>query len=235
MTSNPPPKITSVPAGTPSGEWANKTESMLQSDAITTDPAMKSTSKSEEPPITTTTNLNTPGHEFPGSYPRELEGQEEQVPQGNGSEGPPMASVVQTAKQYMPDNVERTVEYAGQRAAAYLPIPQGIKNTVTSYWCTFDPYLALEPSLDFYQPMTNARVLNPKTADLLFQVPRQRVLSLLSTLGVLVRYQGLYQNQASRCYLMSGQREHRSARTSLKHREIIKQKVPPFLQVLQLL
>jgi hypothetical protein len=146
MTNNPP-KITSLPAGTPSGEWANKTESMLQPNTVTTDPAMTATSKPEEHPVTTTTNLNTPGHEFPGSYPKELgnSGQEQQEPQSNGSEGSPMASVVHAAKHYMPDNVERTVEYAGQTAAAYLPIPQGFKDTVNSYWCTSNPYLALEP------------------------------------------------------------------------------------------
>lgn len=143
MTNNPPPKIPSVPAGTPSGEWANKTESMLQSNTITTDPAMKTTPKSEERPTTTTTNVNTPGREFPGSYPKELLEQEQRESQDDGSEGPPMASVVHAAKQYMPDNVERTVEYAGQRAAAYLPIPQGFKDTVTSYWCASDPYRAL--------------------------------------------------------------------------------------------
>ncbi|OAX37475.1 hypothetical protein K503DRAFT_231918 [Rhizopogon vinicolor AM-OR11-026] len=137
MTSISPPKITSLPAGTPSGEWADKTESMLQSDTIITDPAMKTTPKAEEHPITTTTNVNTPGHEFPGSYPKELESEEQEQREprvGNGSEGPPMASVVHAARQHMPDNVERTVEYAGQRAAAYLPIPQGIKDTVNSYW-----------------------------------------------------------------------------------------------------
>jgi len=132
MTNNPPPKITSVPAGTPSGEWANKTDNMLQSTTIPTDPAMKQAPKSDERPAA----ITTPGHEFPGSYPKELEEEQQRESRDNGSEGSPMASVVHAAKQYMPDNVERTVEYASQRAAAYLPIPQGIKNTVTSYWCS---------------------------------------------------------------------------------------------------
>ncbi|KAG2143702.1 hypothetical protein DEU56DRAFT_792096 [Suillus clintonianus] len=142
MTSNLPPTITPVPAGTPPTEWANKTKSMFQSDVVTPDPAMMATPKPEQPehPVTTTTNLNTPGHEFPGSYPRELEQEQErqQHTRGNGSEGPAGASVVQTAKQYIQEPVERSVEYAGQTAAAYLPIPQGVKNTVASYWSSDD-------------------------------------------------------------------------------------------------
>ncbi|KAG0701656.1 hypothetical protein DFH29DRAFT_925718 [Suillus ampliporus] len=122
MTSNTPPKISPVPAGIPAVEQAKKT--MFQSDIITPDPAMK-TPKSEEYPTTITTNLNTPGREFPGSYPRELENleqEQEQQPRGGGSEGPSMAtSVVQAAKQYI--HVERTVE----TASAYISIPQGIK------------------------------------------------------------------------------------------------------------
>ncbi|KAG8215374.1 hypothetical protein J3R82DRAFT_8972 [Butyriboletus roseoflavus] len=46
------------------------------------------------------------------------------------------AAVVQPAKQYVPQQVEETIEYATQAAAAavsYLPIPQGIKDTVASY------------------------------------------------------------------------------------------------------
>lgn len=122
-------------SGTPSTEWASKTESMLQSDVVTPDPAMRTTPKPEQRPVTTTTNLSTPGHEFPGSYPREFEQElPEQHSRGDGSEGPAAASVVQAAKQYIPEPVERTVEYAGQTAAAYLTIPQGVKKTVVSYW-----------------------------------------------------------------------------------------------------
>jgi hypothetical protein len=104
---------------------------------------MRTTPKPEQHPVRTTTNLSTPGHEFPGSYPREFEQElPEQQSRGNGSGG--SASVVQAAKQYIPEPVERTVEYAGQTAAAYLPIPQGVKKTVASYWCACAPYLALE-------------------------------------------------------------------------------------------
>jgi hypothetical protein len=79
--------------------------------------------------------LNTPGHEFPGSYPRELEQELQQQPGGDGSKGPATAtSVVQAAKQYIPEPVERTVEYASQTATAYIPIPQGVKQTMASYW-----------------------------------------------------------------------------------------------------
>lgn len=118
---------------------------MLQSDAITPDPAMRLTPKPDQRPVTTTKKLSTPGHEFPGSYPREFE---QELPKqhacGDVSEGPAAAtSVVQTAKQYMPEPVERTVEYAGQTAAAYLPIPQGVKKTVASYWCASTPILRL--------------------------------------------------------------------------------------------
>jgi hypothetical protein len=147
MTSNLPPKITTVQAGTPPTEWANKTESMFQSDSdvVTPDPAMRATPKPEQHPVTTTTNLNTPGHEFPGSYPRELEQELQQQPGGDGSKGPATAtSVVQAAKQYIPEPVERTVEYASQTATAYIPIPQGVKQTMASYWCTCDPYFVLE-------------------------------------------------------------------------------------------
>ncbi|KAG1809083.1 uncharacterized protein BJ212DRAFT_1484575 [Suillus subaureus] len=135
MTSNLPPKITPVPAGTPSTEWASKTESLFQPNVVTPDPAMRATSKPEQHPITPTTNLNTPGHEFPGSYPREPEQELQQQSRDDGSEGPAAAaSVVQAAKQYIPEPVERTVEYAGQTAAAYLPIPQGVKDSMASYW-----------------------------------------------------------------------------------------------------
>ncbi|KAG2745869.1 hypothetical protein P692DRAFT_201933618 [Suillus brevipes Sb2] len=135
MTNNLPPKITTVPAGTPSTEWASKTESMLQSDIVTPDPAMRTTPKPEQRPVTITTNLSTPGHEFPGSYPREFEQElPKQLSCGDAAEGPAAASVVQAAKQYIPEPVERSVEYAGQTAAAYLPIPQGVKKTVASYW-----------------------------------------------------------------------------------------------------
>ncbi|KAG1824281.1 hypothetical protein EV424DRAFT_1320723 [Suillus variegatus] len=93
---------------------------------------MRTTPKPGQRPVTTTTNLSTPGHEFPGSYPKELE---QEQSRGDGSEGPAAgASVVQTAKQYMPDPVGRTVDYASKTAAAYIPIPQGVKKTVASYW-----------------------------------------------------------------------------------------------------
>ncbi|KAG1790451.1 uncharacterized protein HD556DRAFT_1242409 [Suillus plorans] len=93
---------------------------------------MRTTPKPGQHPVATTTNLNTPGHEFPGSYPRELE---QEKSRGDGSEGPAAgASVVQTAKQYMPEPVGRTVDYASKTAAAYIPIPQGVKKTVASYW-----------------------------------------------------------------------------------------------------
>ncbi|KAG1751864.1 hypothetical protein EDB19DRAFT_1628245 [Suillus lakei] len=95
---------------------------------------MRATPKPEQHPVTSTTNMSTPGQEFPGSYPRELEQKQQQQSRGDGSEGPVNASVVQAAKQYIPEPVERTVEYAGQTAAAYLPIPQGVKETVASYW-----------------------------------------------------------------------------------------------------
>ncbi|KAG1873882.1 hypothetical protein F4604DRAFT_1765672 [Suillus subluteus] len=135
MTSNLPPKITPVPAGTPPTEWASKTKSILQSDVVTPDPAMRVTPKPEQHPAITTKNLSTPGHEFPGSYPREHEQELQQQSCGDGSESPATAtSVVQTARQYISEPVERTVEYAGQTAAAYFPIPQGVKNTVASYW-----------------------------------------------------------------------------------------------------
>ncbi|KAH7920434.1 hypothetical protein BV22DRAFT_803002 [Leucogyrophana mollusca] len=131
MSDNPPPKIAAVPSpGTPSNEWATNTTSMLTSEST----------DSKNLPVTTTTNISTPGHEFPGSYPKELE-----VPsthrERSGSEdsrkngaAPMGASVVHAAKQYMPDPVERGIEYTGQTAAAYLPIPQGVKDTVVSYW-----------------------------------------------------------------------------------------------------
>lgn len=50
--------------------------------------------------------------------------------------------VVQTARQYVPEQVGKIVEYATQTAAAaasYLPIPQGVKDTVSSYLCKFPP------------------------------------------------------------------------------------------------
>ncbi|KAG2344822.1 hypothetical protein BDR05DRAFT_961225, partial [Suillus weaverae] len=147
-SSNLPPNITSVPAGTPPTDWASKTESMLQSDVVTPDPAMRATPKPEQHPVTTTTNLNTPGHEFPGSYPREFEQEQQQQPRGDGSEGPMATSAVQAAKQYMPEPVERTVEYAGQTAAAYLPIPQGVKKTVASYWSNDEDSQPKETQLD---------------------------------------------------------------------------------------
>ncbi|KAG2139802.1 uncharacterized protein EDB93DRAFT_1089992 [Suillus bovinus] len=97
---------------------------------------MRTTSKPQQRPITTKTNLSTPGHEFPGSYPREHEQELQEQSRGDGSDGPAAGtSVVQAAKQYMPEPVERTVEYAGQAAATYLPIPQGVKKSVASYWC----------------------------------------------------------------------------------------------------
>ncbi|KAG1846919.1 hypothetical protein C8R48DRAFT_732338 [Suillus tomentosus] len=132
MTSDLPPKITPVPSGTPPAEWASQTESIIQSDVVTPNPAMRTTPKPGQRPVTTTTNLSTPGHEFPGSYPRELE---QEQSRGDESEGPAAgASVAQTAKQYMPDPVGRTVDYASKTAAAYIPIPQGVKKTVASYW-----------------------------------------------------------------------------------------------------
>ncbi|KAG1763950.1 hypothetical protein EDD22DRAFT_776577 [Suillus occidentalis] len=159
MTNNLPPKITTVSAGTPSTEWASKTESMLQSDTITPDPAMRPTPKPERP-VTTTTNLSTPGHEFPGSYPREFE---QELPKqhslGDASEGPAAASVVQAAKQYMPEPVERTVEYAGQTAAAYLPIPQGVKKTVASYWWT---HSELDQQLSTSLPSSELKGAQPR-------------------------------------------------------------------------
>ncbi|KIJ64212.1 hypothetical protein HYDPIDRAFT_167957 [Hydnomerulius pinastri MD-312] len=138
---NAPPKIPSIPAGTPATEWADKTESILSSESAQDDLAGQGESQPQVP-IRTTTNVSTPGHEFPGSYPKELEHQETQGSKGpksgDNSNNPPMgASVVHAAKQYMPNQVERGVEYASQTAAAYLPIPQGIKDTVVSYW-SFD-------------------------------------------------------------------------------------------------
>jgi len=107
---------------------------MFQSDTITPDPAMGVTPKSEEHPIITTTNLSSPGHNFPGSYPEELENVEQEQHR-NGSEGPTVTdSVVHAAKQYMPDHVERSFEYAGKKAAAI----QGVKETVVSYFCACD-------------------------------------------------------------------------------------------------
>lgn len=133
MTSDLPPKITPTQAGTPPTDWASETKSMSQSDVVTPDPTMKATPKTEHP-ITTTTNLTAPGQEFPGSYPRELEQELQQQSHGDESEGPAAASsVVQTEKQDIPEPglVERTIGYASQAA---IPIRQGVKNTVASYW-----------------------------------------------------------------------------------------------------
>ncbi|KAG1847207.1 hypothetical protein DFJ58DRAFT_663471 [Suillus subalutaceus] len=89
---------------------------------------MRATPKPEQHPVTITKNLSTPGHEFPGSYPREHEQELQHQSCGDGFEGPAAAtSVAQTARQYISEPVERTVEYAGQTAAAYFPIPQGVK------------------------------------------------------------------------------------------------------------
>ncbi|KAG1750545.1 uncharacterized protein EDB91DRAFT_1045900 [Suillus paluster] len=94
---------------------------MFQSDTMNSDLAKRT----EEHPNTTTANLDTPGQEFPGSYPGEPEQEQQQQPRGDGSEGPTtVASVVHAAKQYIPEQMERTVE----TATTY--IPQGIKNAV---------------------------------------------------------------------------------------------------------
>ncbi|KAH7911464.1 hypothetical protein BJ138DRAFT_1006528 [Hygrophoropsis aurantiaca] len=97
---------------------------MLNSDA--------GDSKLNKPALNT--NVSTPGHEFPGSYPRETEAPSNHT-NGDSKNGPMGASVVHAAKQYIPDQVERGIEYTGHTAAAYLPIPQAIKDTVVSYWC----------------------------------------------------------------------------------------------------
>ncbi|KAH7882569.1 hypothetical protein F5I97DRAFT_1816644 [Phlebopus sp. FC_14] len=128
---NPPPKIPSVPSGTPASEWASTTQSVLSTDSVGQPPATHSQPTPSKPDVT------TPG--FPGSYPKERSDQQTQSTQERGETeqhagpGPSVGtSVVQTAKQYMPSQVERGVEYAGQAAAPYLP--QGVTDTVVSYW-----------------------------------------------------------------------------------------------------
>ncbi|EIW75040.1 hypothetical protein CONPUDRAFT_93740 [Coniophora puteana RWD-64-598 SS2] len=85
-------------------------------------------------------NVSTPGAEFPGSYPKD---RDEHVTSSTTSgsnkftnpDGSPVgAEYVQSAKQYIPDQVEHGIETAGQTAAAYLPIPQGVRDTVSAYW-----------------------------------------------------------------------------------------------------
>ncbi|KAF8836540.1 hypothetical protein BDN67DRAFT_974039 [Paxillus ammoniavirescens] len=136
-----PPEIPSVPTGPPAQEWANATESILSSESVKkatggdrpTDEAMG------DVPAMTATKLVTPELELPGSYPKELNKESELKTDSDSKDRPIGASVVHAAKQYMPQ-VERGVEYAGQTAVAYLPIPQNIKDTVVSYWSSEDDH-----------------------------------------------------------------------------------------------
>jgi hypothetical protein len=136
-THTSPPKIPSVPTGTPASEWATTTESILTSGSVKQVDSPSSTGQGKhEVPVMNADSLNTPtpGHEFPGSYPQDLDKHEpqESTSSNSGSIG---ASVMHAAKQYMPKKVEQTVAYARQTAATYLPLPQTIKDSIASYWC----------------------------------------------------------------------------------------------------
>ncbi|EGO03128.1 hypothetical protein SERLA73DRAFT_47914 [Serpula lacrymans var. lacrymans S7.3] len=92
-------------------------------------------------PITTTTNVSSPGRELPGAFPRELEaGSTVNASRNIGNGGsnelcvPIAGTVIHTAKLYMPNQVERVVKRTGQTAAHYLPIPRGVQDTVSAYW-----------------------------------------------------------------------------------------------------
>lgn len=133
-----PPTIPSVEVGTPPKEWS---ESVLASSPTEDTPATSSEipGKVGDPKIAD----EQPREE--SQVLRELEKHQAQ-PRGESKPTrgqPPMgATVVQTAKQYVPQQVEKTFEYATQAAAAavsYLPIPQDIKDTVASYLCELPP------------------------------------------------------------------------------------------------
>ncbi|KAF9241297.1 hypothetical protein BU15DRAFT_31056, partial [Melanogaster broomeanus] len=120
---------------TPASERATTTESVLSSGSVKRVDSASPNQGKREVPVMSATNPTTPGPEFPGSYPKELDIQEPQASKestsgSNSHSLPTGASVLHTAKQYMPKKVEQTVEYASQTAATYLPIPQTIKDSV---------------------------------------------------------------------------------------------------------
>ncbi|KAH0834206.1 hypothetical protein J3R83DRAFT_11518 [Lanmaoa asiatica] len=122
MTTGPtPPIIPSIETGTPSREWS---ESILASNTAKDTPA----TFSEAPRRADNPNMTQGKSREKPQVPKELEKQDaQQLSIG--------ATVVQTAKQYVPEQEEKTVEHSAQTATAagsYLPIPQGIKDTTVA-------------------------------------------------------------------------------------------------------
>jgi hypothetical protein len=121
----------------PAREWADKTATELGSDPSiqdSNDPAQTATKTAPHGPAIPhfSSTASTPGHEFPGAYPR------------NGDPETTTNGILDTAKQYIPANhVQNVMSSAGETAKQYLP------QVVTSYfgenlfkmlfliWCSF--------------------------------------------------------------------------------------------------
>jgi hypothetical protein len=111
-----PKALPSIPAR----EWADKTATELGSDPSiqdsSNDPAKTATKTAPAIPHFSST-ASTPGHEFPGAYPR------------NGDPATTTNGILDTAKQYIPANhVQNVISSAGETAKQYLP------QVVTSYF-----------------------------------------------------------------------------------------------------
>ena len=119
-TGHPPPTIPSVETGTPL-EWS---ESILASGVA------------KDTPVTSSGGADNPNMTEEKSRKEPQVAKDESKPTTTMDQPSIGETVVQTAKQYVPDQVGKAVDYATQTAAAaasYLPDPQGIKNTMSSY------------------------------------------------------------------------------------------------------
>lgn len=121
-TRHTPPTIPSVETGTPPTEWS---DSVLAS-------------KPPRDTLPTLSNISGSPNTAEDESQVRKDPENHQAQPSDKSKPSVGRTAVQTAKQSVPEQVGKTVDYATQTAAAaasYLVIPQGIKDTVSSYLC----------------------------------------------------------------------------------------------------